>query len=130
VQTLAFSYQVKASPFTSPIDVQSPPNGGWTGFSALDFTSPNVTSTTGVALDGNLAGNRTVFTGVVLTGVTVNPGEEIFLRWLDIDDTGNDHGLAVDDFSVSFSAVPEPSTALLGGLGLLVLSFGRRRSKV
>jgi uncharacterized protein len=130
VQTLAFSYQVKGSPFTSPIDVNPAPNAGWTGFGALDFTSPNVTSTTGVALDGNLALNRTVFTGVVLTGVTVNPGEEIFLRWLDIDDTGNDHGLAVDDFSVSFSAVPEPSTAILAGLGMLALGFWRRRCKV
>jgi hypothetical protein len=60
----------------------------------------------------------------------VNPGQEIFLRWLDIDDSGNDHGLAVDDFSVRFSiAVPEPATATLAGLSALGLFFWRRNRR-
>ena len=38
--------------------------------------------------------------------MTVNPGQEIWLRWQDPDDAGNDHGLAIDDFSVVAHGVP------------------------
>jgi len=126
VHTLAFSYQVSSSAFTSPIGVDAEPNGGWTAFSALSFNSP-ITGAAAATLDGNLLANQTLFSSILLTGVTLNPGQEIFLRWRDIDDSGNDHGLAVDDFSVRFSvAVPEPATATLGGLAALSLLFWRR----
>jgi hypothetical protein len=109
---------VSSSPFTSPISVDT---AGWTSFSALNFLSPT-TGATAAALDGNAAANRTVFSNVLLTGVTLAPGQELFLRWLDADDSGNDHGLGVDDFSVSASlAVPEPATAVLGGFAALAL---------
>ncbi len=125
VQTLAFSYQVNSTGFTSPIGVDSAPNNGWVGFSALDFLTPT-TGATATALDGNAAANRTVFAPTVLTGVTLNPGDSIFIRWLDIDDSGNDHGLAVDDFSFSASVVPEPSAAALIGLASFGLICWRR----
>jgi uncharacterized protein len=122
---LAFSFQVNGTAFASPIGVG---DAGWTSFSSLDFTSP-VTGASAAALDGNAAANRTLISGIVLTGVTVNPGEEIFLRWLDIDDSGNDHGLAVDDFSVRFSvAIPEPATGSMLGLAILGL-FMRLRNR-
>jgi len=128
VQSLAFSYQVSASGFSSPIDTASAPNNGWTAFAPLSFTSPTVGATS-ATLDGNNAANRTVFGPTVLTGVTLNPGDSIFIRWLDIDDSGNDHGLAVDDFSISASAVPEPSTAALLGLGTLSIAAWRRNRR-
>ncbi len=96
-QVLAFSFQVGSSPITNAV------SGTWTNFSALNFTNPNPAITTG-ALDGNAATNRTSFTNFALSGVIVNPGQEIFLRWLDIDDNpGSDSGLAIDDVAVSFS---------------------------
>jgi uncharacterized protein len=122
VQTLAFSYQVSATPFASPITDQ---NAGWTPFSALNFNSP-ITGATAATLDGNLPANQTLFSSILLTGVTLNPGEEIFLRWGDVDDSGSDHGFGVDDFSVRFSIVPEPATATLGGLAALGMLFWRR----
>jgi hypothetical protein len=126
VHTLAFSYQVSSTPFTSPIGVD---DTGWTGYSTLSFLSPT-TGSTATALDGNAAANQTLFSSIVLPGVTLNPGEEIFLRWLDIDDSGNDHGLAVDNFSVSFStAVPEPASGTLAGLALLGLFFRLRNRR-
>ena len=127
IHKLDFSYQIGS--FASPIGVETAPSGGWTAFSALNFNSP-VTGASATALDGNLVANRTVFSSVLLTGVSLNPGQEIFLRWLDIDDSGNDHGLAIDDFSVSFAAVvPEPATATLGGLAALSLMFYRRNRR-
>lgn len=127
IHTLAFSYRVSATPLVSPLPES---NGGWTTFSALNFITPITTGASG-ALDGNAAANRTVFSGVVLTGVSINPGEEIVLRWQDVDDASNDHGFAVDDFAVSFNPVPvpEPTVAALGGLAALGIIMARRNRK-
>jgi uncharacterized protein len=126
VQTLAFSYQVNSTGFASPIGVDAEPNNGWVPFSALNFNTPTV-GATAAALNGNDPANRTVFAPTVLTGVTLNPGDSIFVRFRDIDDSGNDHALAVDDFSFSAAvATPEPSTAALAGLAASALFAWRR----
>jgi uncharacterized protein len=122
-QSLAFSYRISASPITSP-DAHG--TLVWTPFAPLTFTSPTVGSTA-TALDGNLPANRT-FLSSILTDVTLNPGEELFLRWFDLNDTGNDHGLAVDDITVSATAVPEPSSMVLGLIGLGFL-LARRKNR-
>jgi hypothetical protein len=123
-QTMVFTYQVSSTPFGSPISALAN-DAGFIPFTALDFVTPTTGATAGV-LDGNAAANRTVFSSILLTGVTLAPGEELFLRWHDVNDAGNDHGFGVDDFSISFSVVPEPSVAALGGLALLGLITWRR----
>lgn len=60
---------------------------------------------------------------VVVSGVSVAPGESFFFRWVDTNDAGNDAGLAINN--LSFTAVPTPgSIALLGLAGVVA---GRRR---
>ncbi|MEY4917526.1 MAG: hypothetical protein RL616_1439 [Verrucomicrobiota bacterium] len=110
-QKLAFSYLVTNAPITNSFS-----SVAWVNFPALDFSAPNATGTS-LPLDGNAPSNRTAFTNVLLTGVTVPPGQEIFLRWQDVDDTGNDSGLALDDLTVNFtsntfSATPPVFTTL------------------
>ena len=95
-QTLAFAYQISNTPITNTYSAT-----GWTNFSALNFITPNLFGFAS-ALDGNASTNRTVFSNIVLAGVTVAPGQEIFLRWLDVDDTGFDNAVAIDDLIVSF----------------------------
>lgn len=95
---LAFSYQISNRPFTNAH------SGTWTAVGALDFSSPNLAGSQ-TALNGNAATNRHSFSNIVLKGVTVLPGHELFLRWLDVDDTGFDNGLAIDDLFISFRAV-------------------------
>jgi endonuclease/exonuclease/phosphatase family metal-dependent hydrolase len=100
-QKLAFAYQVGSSLTNS--DAAS--NQTWTAFSALDFSSPNTNLNGNArALEGNDPTNRTIFTNIVLTGVAVQPGQEIFFRWFDADDSGFDDGLAIDALTVSFQA--------------------------
>src|SRR5205807_990991 len=94
-QSLTFQYQVANS---GAITGANNPTGGWTTLSTLNFTSPT-TGATATVLDGNAAANRTAKSATL--PVTVNNGQEIWLRWQDIDDSGNDHGLAIDDFSVT-----------------------------
>jgi hypothetical protein len=44
---------------------------------------------------------------------------------VDLNDPFNDHGLAIDDFSLTATPVPEPGT--LAALALGAAAFARRR---
>ena len=83
-QTLAFSYRISNTPITNPDPLNT---NAWVSFSLLSFNSPTV-GATAAALDGNAATNRQVFSGVLLPGAAVQPGQEIFLRWVDVNDRG------------------------------------------
>lgn len=98
-QTLRFSYKTGSSPMTNPSD-----SSGWIPLSALNFIRLHYGGEAG-PLDGNAPGNRKQFSNEQLPGVSLKPGDELFLRWEDVDDEGqNDHGLAIDDVTVSFTA--------------------------
>lgn len=71
----------------------------WTAAgSAFNFTSP-VATASAAAVDGNNAG-RSARTGS-LTGLNWTNGTTLWLRWIENNDAGNDHGLALDNFSLS-----------------------------
>ncbi|MEH1795512.1 Calx-beta domain-containing protein [Nostoc sp.] len=93
LQQLKFSYQTGST-------LTNLTTGTWNSATSLDFTSPIATATA-AALNGNQLANKVVITPVTITLATpIANGEEIILRWEDIDDGGNDHGLAIDDVSV------------------------------
>jgi uncharacterized protein len=117
-----FSYAKSSTPFTGLLSA-NPADAAYTHLSALDFTSPNPGTATAAALDGNAAGNNVAISAVL--GITLNPGEELMLRWYDINDSGNDHGGGIDNLVVT---IPEPSCFALAGLGMLTLALWRRRS--
>ena len=121
-QTLPFTFRVGSTPITDP----APGNeNGWLPFTSLDFVTPSI-GTVARPVDGNDSANRVLFSNIILTGVNLNPGEELFLRWCDRNDSGNDHAFGIDDLKVTFSVVPEPSSAALGLLGLTGLALWRR----
>ena len=93
----------------------------WIDFDDLDFTQS--TNTTSGVTDGNA---NFLLKASSLTGLSIDPGDTIWIRWTDIDHGGADHGLAIDDFSATFSTVPEPASLAILGLGLLAI---RRRKK-
>ncbi|HTA94968.1 MAG TPA: immunoglobulin domain-containing protein, partial [Verrucomicrobiae bacterium] len=99
-QTLAFSYQTG----TSLTNSDGAGALAWNSFSALNFTTP-VTGGSGTALDGTASANQIVFTNIILAGVAVQPGQELFLRWfLPRPSSGSSHGVAIDNLTVSFQA--------------------------
>lgn len=99
-QTLTFSYQISSSAITSLT------TGTWTNETNLNFQGP-IATITASALDGNLTANRTTIT-YTLTGINIPIGGEIMLRWTDLNDSGNDHGLAIDDLTINPSNVNLP----------------------
>jgi predicted extracellular nuclease len=85
---LAFEYAFDATDINTGTFVAAP---------ALNFTAP--TATPG-ALVGNNAPNRTAVSATI-TGLNWAPGQTLVLRWTDVNDGGNDDGLAIDDLSLS-----------------------------
>ncbi len=94
--TLAVSFQVGATDLTS---------GSWTTVSEMDFTSPQ-SGTTG-SLDGNAEANWENISGTIITSVA--DGQEIWIRWVDVNNAGSDHGLGIDDFSITGCGTGEPT---------------------
>lgn len=84
--------------FQYSTDATSLTTGTWTDADALDFTTPNTTGTG--AKDGNDAANRTALSNTI-TGLNIAPGATVWIRWTDLDASGADDGLAVDDFSIT-----------------------------
>jgi len=105
--TLRFSYRLSTTALTN---ADAGNAEAWTGLSTLDFVTP-ITSPAASALDGHAATNQRRFSDVPLTGVVVLPGQELFLRWRDENDPGADHGLGMDDLTVTFNGASNPPAA-------------------
>ncbi len=103
-QKLALAYQKSSSAITTPGSAT-----GWTALTAGDFTGP-IASTTLAALDGNLAANQTAIS--TNPGIAVATGEYVMFRWQDVDDSGADHGLGIDNLTVSWIVNAAPALTL------------------
>ena len=89
----------------------------------FNWTSP-VTGSTAAAVDGTTAGQVPDVGGTL--SVDFEPGDTLWFRWVELNDPGNDHGLAIDNLSITTpSETPEPSSialAMAGGLfGMMVI---------
>ena len=98
-QTMALEYGFGSS-FTSVSTWTAAPGVGF------NFTSPNHTATA-AALDGNLSANRTTELGGTLSSLGWAAGDTLWVRWVENNDVGNDHGLAIDDVSINIGVVNE-----------------------
>lgn len=108
-QTMAFQYGF-GSDFTTVAGWVTPASG------SFSWTSPVATATAG-AVDGNNAG-RVAGKGGTLSGLDWASGQTIWFRWLELNDAGNDHGLAIDNFSLSSgAALPTVSLAVSSNAG-------------
>lgn len=116
--TLAFSYSLDATSLTT---------GTWTDVTLLNFVTP-VTTTAG-AKDGNATANYLLLSSTI-SSLSIASGSTFWIRWTDLDASGADDGLAVDNFSLTAagSAVPEPSTyaAIAGALAMAGVIIRRR----
>ncbi|MNS37293.1 hypothetical protein D3C72_695050 [compost metagenome] len=88
-------------------DLQPATTSGWTAVAGLNFTSPQTNgpsaNNTTNAINGNTAANRTAISATALTSLSLAPGQYIMLKWDDPDHSGNDHGLAIDDVTISWT---------------------------
>lgn len=73
---------------------------GATSLSALNITGPAPVASNG-PLDGNSAANQVAYSNVALP-LTLGAGETAFVRWQDLNDDGNDAGIGIDNFTLSY----------------------------
>jgi PEP-CTERM motif len=100
----------------------------FTTVATLGYDSPVFTAAAG-AVDGNVAGRVNGITATV-TGLNWLDGTDLWLRWDDVQNAGNDHGLAIDDVNFTgFATVPEPTTWAVFTMGVLAFVGFRRRKK-
>jgi hypothetical protein len=104
-------------------------SGALTAVAALDLVGPDP-----IALPGSLNGNdplNQVSRTFTFTGLNIAPTEYFFLRWQDVNDDGNDAGLAIDNMVLTFTSVPEASSLAFAGatsaVSALAYCFRRRR---
>ncbi len=105
-QTIDFSYRMGSGLGTAVADFTT----GGVAVPELAFTSP-ITGGTASAINGNTAGNRTELSHTI-AGLSLAPGQEILLRWTDVDHAGSDHGLAIDDFAITANGGGAPTVSI------------------
>ncbi|MNU44572.1 Protein metal binding site [compost metagenome] len=98
-QPVTFWYKVSSTSFTG---LNPGVNTGWTQVTALTTASPVNTSAAG-ALNGNSAANKVLAQNIVIPGLSLANNEFIMFKWEDINHTSNDHGLAIDDVTISWA---------------------------
>jgi uncharacterized protein len=126
VDSLAFSYQIFDIGQGS-LSIAT----DWIPVPELSFVSP-ITNTEPIyqSLNGNFSANRIAGIADSFTGLTLAPGQELWLRWTATNTASiTDDALAIDNLSVRFSSVPEPAacTALVGSVVLMAALHRRRR---
>ncbi|MBY0236879.1 MAG: PEP-CTERM sorting domain-containing protein, partial [Burkholderiaceae bacterium] len=96
----------------------------------FDWSSPIITNkSSGATVDGNVAGKVTGLGGTVATTWAAN--DTLWVRWVEKNDAGNDHGLAIDNVNLTVvaAAVPEPSSYAMLLAGLFAVGFMAKRRK-
>lgn len=99
---------------------------GYLADANLNFTTPIVGTPSG-ALDGNAPANRLALSDRI--NLNWAPGDYLWVRWSQIRQSGSNHGMAIDDFSIA--VVPEPVTLVaVGAVGLGGGLWYRRRRQL
>ncbi len=96
-QSTTFWYASASSAAAFNLNPKS--DNGWTSVPSLDITSPVFYTAPG-PLNGNAPENRRYLSALI--ELHVLPGHFIMLRWKDLNDLFDDHGLAIDDFRLSW----------------------------
>jgi hypothetical protein len=103
---LDFQYSLNAVSLTDA-------SATWIDVDPLDFSTPNTTTATGVK-DGNAAENRTPGITALIAPLSIPNGATVYIRFLDVDASGSDDGLAIDNFSFTPSSLTAASATISG----------------
>lgn len=120
--------------FQYSLDATSLSTGTWVDVNALDLVAPVTTGTAGVALNGNIAANQVAKTASI-TGLNLATSGTIWVRWTDLNPSGSDDALAIDNISFTAggppvntppsitSTVPANSGSVLPGTQAFTVNF-------
>lgn len=89
--------------FSYSLDATSLSTGTWTTVTALDLMEKLTSTTLAAAVDGNLAANQKNISGSI-SGLTWANGSTLWIKWVDVNDTGSDGTYAIDNFVFNATA--------------------------
>lgn len=92
-ETIAFSYSLDATSLNT---------GTWTSVTALDLKEKLTAATTNLAVNGNLASNYSLLSNIII-GLNWANGTNLWIKWADVNDAGNNGMYSIDNFSISVS---------------------------
>ena len=107
-ETVAFSYSLDATSLTS---------GTWTPVTALNLNEKLTGATGGAALDGNLPANYRNLTSLI-TGLNWGIGQDLWIRWVDTNDSGINGLYTIDDFNIRTYAPLGVKQSEIAGLNM------------
>lgn len=79
--------------FQYSLDASSLTTGSWIDFNSLDYANPGQTTGSGSEQHSSIISSN-------ITGLTIADGSTFWLRWNDLNVSGADDGMAIDDFSI------------------------------
>jgi hypothetical protein len=94
--------------FAYSLDATGLDNGTWVAVNALNFIAP--INGAGAALNGNLSENQVNF-NVDISGFMMPNNGSMWIRWVDLDVLGTDHGMAIDNLILTPKYIPNPTIA-------------------
>ena len=92
-ETVAFYYSLDATGLN---------DGTWTAVTTLDLNEKLTNATSNAAVNGNLATNYTNMANII-TGLSWTNGANLWIKWVDTNDTDNDGMFAIDNFSLTIN---------------------------
>lgn len=94
--TLHFSYATSAKSIDS---------GNYINLSTLNFYAPVTNGTLSTPMKGNLAANQAKVANVI-SNLSLQPNDTLWIRWTDYDSESFDDGLAIDSFAIAAVSAP------------------------
>jgi trimeric autotransporter adhesin len=94
IDRLDFQYSTNATSLST---------GTWTDFDALDYSNPGQATGSGSQQHSSNISST-------ITSLSIANGTTFWLRWNDLDATGSDDGMGIDDFSLYANASSSPPT--------------------
>lgn len=105
---------------------------GWSLIDGSSYTTPKGGTGTGSleSINGKDPENIVTFSDLVVDGLSIADGQSLWIRWFDVNNSGVDHGIGLDNVAFSATAIPEPgTTAALTGIGVLAFALLQRRRR-
>ncbi|HQV77566.1 MAG TPA: T9SS type A sorting domain-containing protein [Chitinophagales bacterium] len=99
LDSTAFSYNIGANSLNS---------SGWQNVSSLKLLTPDTSRASAGELNGNDALNRTAVNQTI-SGLVIAPLDTFWLKWSELNVSGVDDGLALDDLTVTFAGGSVPT---------------------